>query len=428
MSVITLTLKTSNTQCEFSGGSFFAEIIASSKCRECGCCRDLLDGGNGNQRFTSSCPTTSNEALAKIQANLAPGTSVLQIVDYSDSRCTTVSGRISYFPLNQCVPFETNNFAIFTASGNSVVQTLYVDSRCQLKISSGDGPLNTCASDGVVNVFQLYTIVQSGSIPLPPLPPSVPPTIIPAVSTTVTTISESSTLRSSSPTLSASRFSATATETATSTGSASESKSSNINIGLIVVIVCCIVALGIIGYLCMKKRRKSAKPEEHVLSDPEVVAHHIYGSQEIATDSTNDLSVTPSTPGLRHVQRLSVPQTAAGISRPLTGTENSPIASSTNNATESSSSANRIEASKTLPTDVRTWTIEQVSAWILARGAGEAAVLRFAAQKVDGRVLVNADIDELLSLIQFATLGDKISFKTALEELREFYSEPPAYD
>ncbi|ORY48743.1 L domain-like protein [Rhizoclosmatium globosum] len=86
-----------------------------------------------------------------------------------------------------------------------------------------------------------------------------------------------------------------------------------------------------------------------------------------------------------------------------------------------------------LPAEVTSWTVENVAYWIYFNHGGERVARNVIDQKVDGITLMNADIDDLISILDFEKLGEKVAFKLLLSDMRRkaqtslSYDAPPAY-
>ncbi|ORY48742.1 L domain-like protein [Rhizoclosmatium globosum] len=86
-----------------------------------------------------------------------------------------------------------------------------------------------------------------------------------------------------------------------------------------------------------------------------------------------------------------------------------------------------------LPAEATSWTIQNVAYWIYFNHGGEHVARNVIDQKVDGITLMNAEIDDLINILDFEKLGDKVAFKLLLTDMRQTtqaaanWEAPPAY-
>ncbi|ORY30959.1 L domain-like protein [Rhizoclosmatium globosum] len=81
-----------------------------------------------------------------------------------------------------------------------------------------------------------------------------------------------------------------------------------------------------------------------------------------------------------------------------------------------------------LPYDIADWSVRNVADWVYMNNGGEKSARNVVGHKVDGRVLLNASVDDVLAILDFDALGDRIQFKLLLTELKERAAAPPAWE
>ncbi|KAJ3069982.1 hypothetical protein HDU98_006958 [Podochytrium sp. JEL0797] len=80
--------------------------------------------------------------------------------------------------------------------------------------------------------------------------------------------------------------------------------------------------------------------------------------------------------------------------------------------------------------DILSWTLQDVSTWVMQNGGSPGAGLRTASEKITGRVLAEIDETVLVQVVQPATVGDRHELVTALRKLKmktQLLTGPPAY-
>ncbi|KAJ3279981.1 hypothetical protein HDU79_000151, partial [Rhizoclosmatium sp. JEL0117] len=76
-----------------------------------------------------------------------------------------------------------------------------------------------------------------------------------------------------------------------------------------------------------------------------------------------------------------------------------------------------------LSQDVRAWVVEDVARWVVS-GAGmdDHTASNVTKHKINGRILMEASVDDIVNAAEIDILGDRFAFKVAVTELRERYN------
>ncbi|KAJ3075155.1 hypothetical protein HDU98_008992 [Podochytrium sp. JEL0797] len=99
-----------------------------------------------------------------------------------------------------------------------------------------------------------------------------------------------------------------------------------------------------------------------------------------------------------------------------------------NGSTATSSTSNQSTAINLA--DILSWTLQDVSTWVMQNGGTLGAGLRTANEKITGRVLVEIEETTLVQVVQPVTVGDRHELVTALRKLKmkaQVLTGPPAY-
>ncbi|KAJ3069988.1 hypothetical protein HDU98_006964 [Podochytrium sp. JEL0797] len=102
--------------------------------------------------------------------------------------------------------------------------------------------------------------------------------------------------------------------------------------------------------------------------------------------------------------------------------------SATSHPTVAGSSSHQV--SVLVDENVLSWTLQDVSRWVMKNGGSDGAGLRTASEKITGRVLAQIEETELVQVAQPATVGDRHELLMALRALKmkvQLLTGPPAY-